>query len=96
MSATSRKGAPPAFILDAPARRNALTVAMARDLRIVARGRNSLRASSRSACTPELARRTAASMRLELGPPALPWPAALELERSAQMWSMRRRHLAGA
>jgi enoyl-CoA hydratase len=38
-----------------------------------------------------LARRTAASMRTELGPPALPWSAALELERSAQMWSMRRK-----
>lgn len=44
---------------------------------------------------PELARRTAASLRLELGPPALPWPAALDLERAAQMWSMRRKDLAG-
>jgi enoyl-CoA hydratase len=42
------------------------------------------------AADPELARRTARSLRLVAGPPALPWPAALEAERSAQMWSMRR------
>jgi enoyl-CoA hydratase len=40
---------------------------------------------------PELARRTAASLRTVVGPPALPWHAALELERGSQMWSMRRR-----
>jgi enoyl-CoA hydratase len=40
---------------------------------------------------PELARRTAASLRTVTGPPALPWHAALELERASQMWSMRRR-----
>ena len=28
-----------------------------------------------------------------LGPPPLPWPAALELERASQMWSMRRKAL---
>jgi enoyl-CoA hydratase len=39
---------------------------------------------------PELARRTAASLRTVTGPPALPWTAALELERASQMWSMRR------
>jgi len=43
---------------------------------------------------PELARRTARSLRTELGPPALPWPAALELERASQMWSMRRKDIA--
>lgn len=42
---------------------------------------------------PELARRTAKTLRVELGPPALPWSAALELERSSQMWSMRRKDL---
>jgi enoyl-CoA hydratase len=42
------------------------------------------------AADPELARRTARSMRLVAGPPALPWAAALETERSSQMWSMRR------
>jgi enoyl-CoA hydratase len=40
---------------------------------------------------PALARRTAASLRTALGPPALPWPAVLELERASQMWSMRRK-----
>jgi len=46
------------------------------------------------AADPELARRTAASLRTELGPPGIPWGAALEMERSAQMWSMRRKDLA--
>jgi enoyl-CoA hydratase len=45
------------------------------------------------AADPELSRRTARSLRAALGPPALPWSAALELERGAQMWSMRRRAL---
>ena len=40
---------------------------------------------------PELARATVRSFRLELGPPALPWPAALEVEKAVQMWSLRRR-----
>jgi enoyl-CoA hydratase len=43
---------------------------------------------------PELARRTAQSMRTVAGPPALPWHAALDLERASQMWSLRRRDLA--
>ncbi|WP_320671745.1 enoyl-CoA hydratase-related protein [Patulibacter defluvii] len=47
------------------------------------------------AADPELARRTAQTLRLELGPPGVSWPAALELERASQMWSMRRKHLAG-
>ena len=51
--------------------------------------------AARPAGDPELARRTARSLRTELGPPGLPWPAALELERASQMWSMRRKHLAG-
>ncbi len=42
---------------------------------------------------PQLARRTARSMRAVLGPPAIPWETALELERAAQMWSMRRKAL---
>lgn len=44
---------------------------------------------------PELARRTTKSMRLIAGPPALPWAAALDLERASQMWSLRRKDLAG-
>jgi enoyl-CoA hydratase len=42
------------------------------------------------AADPELARRTVRSLRLSSGPPALPWAAAHDLERAAQMWSMRR------
>jgi enoyl-CoA hydratase len=45
------------------------------------------------AADPELARRTAASMRRLAGPPLIPWEAALALERSSQMWSMRRKSL---
>ncbi|HEY6779435.1 MAG TPA: enoyl-CoA hydratase-related protein [Thermoleophilaceae bacterium] len=51
--------------------------------------------AARAGADPELARRTASSLRTELGPPALPWAAALELERSSQMWSMRRKALKG-
>lgn len=40
---------------------------------------------------PDLARATARSFRLELGPPSLPWSAAVEAEKAAQMWSLRRR-----
>ena len=40
---------------------------------------------------PELARATVRSFRLELGPPAIPWAAALEVEKATQMWSLRRR-----
>jgi enoyl-CoA hydratase len=50
--------------------------------------------AARAAKDPELARRTALSMRAEWGPPGLPWAAALELERASQMWSMRRKDLA--
>ncbi len=46
------------------------------------------------AADPELARATAQSVRTELGPPGIPWAAAVELERGAQMWSMRRRDMA--
>jgi enoyl-CoA hydratase len=47
------------------------------------------------AADPELARRTARSLRTVLGPPALPWAAALDLERASQMWSMRRKDIGG-
>ncbi len=52
-----------------------------------------LELATRAAADPELARRTAASLRTVLGPPAIPWAAALELERASQMWSMRRKAL---
>jgi enoyl-CoA hydratase len=48
------------------------------------------RLAARAGADPELARRTAASLRLELGPPALSWPAGVEAERATQMWSLRR------
>jgi enoyl-CoA hydratase len=32
-------------------------------------------------------------MRRIAGPPLIPWEAALDLERSSQMWSMRRKSL---
>ncbi|UUY03750.1 enoyl-CoA hydratase-related protein [Svornostia abyssi] len=47
------------------------------------------------AADPELARKTARSMDTIAGPPAISWPAALELERASQMWSLRRRDLSG-
>lgn len=50
--------------------------------------------AARAGADPELSRRTARSLRSEWGPPPLPWPAALELERASQMWSLRRRDLA--
>lgn len=40
---------------------------------------------------PELARAAARSLRLELGPPPVPWAVALEAEKAVQMWSLRRR-----
>jgi enoyl-CoA hydratase len=43
------------------------------------------------ASDPALARATVQSFRLELGPPAVPWPVALEAERGSQMWSLKRR-----
>jgi enoyl-CoA hydratase len=43
------------------------------------------------ATDPELARATAKSFRAELGPPPVPWPVALEMEKGVQMWSLRRR-----
>jgi len=54
---------------------------------------SALELAGRAGADPELARRTAASLRMVLGPPPLPWPAALELERASQMWSMRRKAL---
>ncbi len=45
----------------------------------------------RAARDPQLARKAVASLRIELGPPRLPWAAALEVARGAQLWSLRRR-----
>lgn len=40
---------------------------------------------------PELSRAAVRSFRTELGPPAIGWDAALQVERATQMWSQRRR-----
>lgn len=45
----------------------------------------------RVAQDPELARAVVRSMRLELGPPLVPWAVGLETEKAAQMWSLRRK-----
>lgn len=50
-----------------------------------------LELAQRAGADPELARRATASLRNELGPPMVPWPVALDAERAAQMWSLRRR-----
>jgi len=44
-----------------------------------------------AAADPELTRRIMNSARLELGPPAVSWSSALEIERGVQMWSMARK-----
>ncbi|MEA2347695.1 MAG: enoyl-CoA hydratase [Thermoleophilaceae bacterium] len=40
---------------------------------------------------PVLARKATHSMRQQLGPPGTSWPVALDAERAAQMWSLRRK-----
>ena len=50
-----------------------------------------LELAATAARDPLLSRRVIASLRAEVGPPALPWGAALEMERGVQTWSMRRR-----
>lgn len=44
---------------------------------------------------PELTRKVKQSLTLELGAGTVPWPAAVEIERGAQMWSMARKGRAG-
>jgi enoyl-CoA hydratase len=44
---------------------------------------------------PDLARRMVANFRRETAPGGVPWDVAVELERPAQMWSLRRKHDAG-
>lgn len=50
-----------------------------------------LELASRAAEDPELIRKVVATFRAELGPPAVSWPAAVEMERGTQMWSQHRR-----
>lgn len=47
--------------------------------------------ATRAAKDPVLSRRTAINMRRTVGPPALPWDAALEADRGVQLWSMHRK-----
>ncbi len=54
-----------------------------------------LELAQRAGARPRMARAMVRSFRAELGPPALPWTAALELERGVQMWSLRNRPPAG-
>jgi len=51
-----------------------------------------LELAARPAADPALSRRVARSTRLQTGPPAINWDAALELERASQMWSMQRKN----
>jgi enoyl-CoA hydratase len=55
-----------------------------------------MKLARRAAKDPELARAIVRSFRLEAGPPALSWEAALQSERASQMWSFRRRAMLGA
>jgi enoyl-CoA hydratase len=48
--------------------------------------------AGRVAKDPALARRTVASFRRETVPGGVAWDVAVELERSPQMWSLRRKH----
>jgi enoyl-CoA hydratase len=50
-----------------------------------------LAVAKRVAADPALARRTVMSFRRETAPGGMPWDVAVELERSPQMWSLRRR-----
>lgn len=51
--------------------------------------------ATNAARDPALSRLALASLRAELGPPALPWPATVAVERGPQLWSMARRTAAG-
>ena len=48
--------------------------------------------AARVAADPQLSRRLVQSFRRETAPGGLPWEVAVEVERSPQMWSLRRKH----
>ncbi|WKV15922.1 enoyl-CoA hydratase-related protein [Janibacter limosus] len=48
--------------------------------------------AARVAADPQLARRLVQSFRRETAPGGLPREVAVEVERSPQMWSLRRKH----
>lgn len=54
-----------------------------------------IRLVAKAAADPALARRIKNSAVVELGPPAVSWPAAVEIERGVQMWSLGRKGDAG-
>lgn len=47
--------------------------------------------AEKAAVDPELTRSALRTLRNELGPPAVSWEAAVQMERGIQMWSQRRR-----
>lgn len=49
--------------------------------------------ASRVGSQPDLARDVIATMRMEVWPPGMSWPVALQAERAPQLRSLRRRHL---
>jgi enoyl-CoA hydratase len=53
--------------------------------------RKAMAMAAYAAADPELVRQVVATFRAELGPPAVSWPAAIEMERGKQMWTQRRR-----
>lgn len=48
--------------------------------------------AGRVAADPELARRVVLAFRRETQPGGVPWDVAVDMERSPQMWSLRRKH----
>lgn len=54
-----------------------------------------LELARRPAADPDLARAAKASFKAESGPPALPWKAAVQLERAPQIWSFARKGALG-
>lgn len=58
--------------------------------------RHAFELAQRPARDPKLARAAVASFRSELDAPGTNWDVALQAERSAQMWSLRRRTLSEA
>jgi enoyl-CoA hydratase len=78
--------------INAPATRNALNNELAWEaLPSEQVEERAAELARRAARDPQLARKATVSLRTELGPPRLPWAAALEVERGAQLWSLRRR-----
>ncbi len=50
---------------------------------------------AKAAADPKLVRRIKTSVQLELGPPAISWQQAVEVERGVQMWSLGRKGAEG-